>query len=78
MDTKFDPAGSGDYSIDLGDCTTGASGQMQSHRERRRRLASGDYQITEITAPPGYLVGSTTASQTVTLEPGCRIEFDIR
>ena len=70
FDTKFDPAGSGDYSMDLGDCTTGASGQCSPTGNDGGDLLPGDYQITEITAPPGYLVDPTTASQTVTLEPG--------
>jgi Prealbumin-like fold domain len=71
LDVKYDSTGSGTYSQDLGTCTTGTGGScVPAGNDGPDALLPGNYEVTEVTPPPGYVVDPTTSVQRVTLTPG--------
>ncbi len=71
FDVKYSSANNGVYDQDVGTCTTTASGTCTpAGNDGANALLPGDYQVTEITAPPGYLLDPNTATQDLTLTPG--------
>jgi len=71
LDVRFDPSGTGSYSVDLGTCTTTASGGCSvTGNDGPAAFLPGDYQVTEVQAPPGYELDPTSDVTTVTLRPG--------
>ena len=71
LDVKYDPTGSGTYSQNLGTCTTGTGGScVPAGNDGPSALLPGNYEITEVTPPPGYIVDPTTSTQRITLTPG--------
>jgi len=71
FDVAYDPADSGTYSEDLGTCTTSQSGNCAPvGNDGPSALLPGNYQITEVSAPPGYWLDPATRAQDLTLRPG--------
>ena len=69
FDVRYNPTGSGTFSTDLGDCTTTGSGSCSPAGNDGPDLLPGTYRVTEIQAPPGYLLDPATAVRTVILTP---------
>lgn len=70
FDVKYDSQDDGTYDEDLGTCTTGADGQCSPSGNDGADLLPGNYEITEISAPPGYYLEPADATQTISLSPG--------
>jgi hypothetical protein len=71
FDFAFDTADNGTYNQDLGSCTTGATGTCSPPDQNTTGgWLAGWYRITETSAPPGYWLNPSTATQTVFLKPG--------
>lgn len=71
LDVRYDPTGTGTYSEDLGTCTTGTGGScMPAGNDGTDTLLPGNYQVSEVSAPPGYVVDPTTSVRDLTLAPG--------
>ncbi|HMD44843.1 MAG TPA: SpaA isopeptide-forming pilin-related protein [Acidimicrobiales bacterium] len=70
FDVRYDSAHDGVYDRDLGDCSTDATGRCSPAADDGAGLLPGDYQITELQAPPGYDLDPTRATQTITVAPG--------
>jgi hypothetical protein len=70
FDVAFDPTADGTFGDDLGSCTTNASGSCSPPDNDGAGLLPGDYRITEVTAPPGYYLDPSQATQDVVLAPG--------
>jgi hypothetical protein len=71
FDVAYDPADSGSYSDDLGTCTTATSGTCAPvGNDGPAELLPGNYQVTEVTPPPGYALSASARVQDITLTPG--------
>ncbi len=70
FDVKYDSRNDGVFDQDLGTCTTDAAGDCSPAGNDGGSLLPGNYQITEVAAPPGYYLDPATATQTVSLGPG--------
>ena len=70
FDVAFDPANTGSYSVDLGQCTTGFDGSCSPATNDGPDLLPGDYRITELRAPPGYYLDPARSVQDVAIDPG--------
>jgi hypothetical protein len=71
LDVKYDPDNSGNFTQDLGTCSTTASGACApATNDGVGGFLPGHYRVTEISAPPGYLLDPSSASQDLTLSPG--------
>lgn len=71
FDVAYDADHDGSYSDDVGTCTTGAAGSCSPPGDDGPgALLPGDYRVTETSAPPGYTLGVTGATQLVTVLPG--------
>lgn len=70
FDVKYDSRNDGVYDEDLGTCTTDALGRCSPAGNDGGSLLPGDYEITEVSAPPGYYLDPATATQTLALAPG--------
>ena len=71
FDVHYDPTDSGTYSDDLGDCTTDAGGACTPPgNDGSSEFLPGNYQVTEVKAPPGYQVQAGSTTQELTLTPG--------
>ncbi len=70
FDTRYDPSGTGHYTVDLGRCTTDATGSCTPPQNDTGGYLPGNYQITEVTAPQGFYLDPFGATQDVTLNPG--------
>jgi len=71
FDVRYDSTDNGTYSQDLGECTTsGPTGTCSPPGNDGTALLPGGYQITEVQAPPGYTLDTTSDTQTVYLSPG--------
>lgn len=78
FDVRYDALDSGSYSVDLGTCTTDAIGACSPATAGSLGLLPGRYEVTEVSAPPGYgLDASALVRQTVLL-PGAVdvVDFD--
>jgi len=69
FDVRYDPTGSGTYSVDLGTCTTGATGTCSPAPNDGSGFLPGNYEITETAAPSGYFLPTPPPTQTVTVDP---------
>ena len=71
FDVKYDSANDGAFTEDLGECVTaGPTGTCAPPGNDGSALLPGSYEITEVTAPPGYGLGETDDTQTIFLAPG--------
>jgi hypothetical protein len=70
FDVRYDSANNGVYDKDLGDCTTNSSGECTPTGNDGSGFLPGKYQITEVSAPPGYTLNSANAVQDIVLTPG--------
>ncbi len=71
FDVRYSTADNGAYDEDLGTCTTTISGNcVPVGNDGPNALLPGDYEVTEVTAPPGYLLDPSSATQDLTLTPG--------
>ncbi len=70
LEVRYSSAADGVYDQDLGTCTTGPSGTCAPAGNDGTALLPGDYQVTEVAAPPGYDLDPATSVQDVTLAPG--------
>jgi len=71
FDVRYDPTDSGTYSSDLGECTTSAGGTCAPPgNDGPSQFLPGNYQVTEVAAPPGYQLETGSATQDLTLTPG--------
>ncbi|MHB1583962.1 MAG: SpaA isopeptide-forming pilin-related protein [Acidimicrobiales bacterium] len=70
FDVKYDSRNDGVYDEDLGTCTTDALGRCSPAGNDGGSLLPGDYEVTEVAAPPGYYLDPATATQTLALDPG--------
>jgi len=71
FDVRYDPNGSGTYSTDLGQCTTSVGGTCApAGNDGPGQFLPGNYQVTEIGAPPGYQLVPGSATQDLKLTPG--------
>lgn len=78
FDFAFDPSDDGDYSQDLGKCTTGGGGTCQPPVQNAPGgWMPGNYRVTEVAAPPGYWLDPSTAVQVVHLAPGESSEVSV-
>jgi hypothetical protein len=68
FDVRFSSAADGTFDQDLGTCTTTAAGTCAPAGNDGTALVPGDYSVTEVTAPPGYVFNPTP--QEVGLAPG--------
>ncbi|HVX20046.1 MAG TPA: SpaA isopeptide-forming pilin-related protein [Acidimicrobiales bacterium] len=69
FDVRYDPTGSGTYSVDLGPCTTGVTGTCSPAPNDGTGFLPGNYQVTETAAPTGYFLPTPAPTQTVTVDP---------
>jgi len=69
FDVRYDSTDDGTYDQDLGDCTTNVSGTCSPPTNDGTGYLPGDYQVTEISAPPGYFLPAPDPSQTITVTP---------
>jgi hypothetical protein len=67
---SYSTANNGSYDQDLGQCTTAADGTCVPSGNDGSALRPGNYEIRELTAPPGYFLDPANALQTVSLTPG--------
>jgi uncharacterized surface anchored protein len=70
FDVRYDSANNGVYDKDLGDCTTNSGGECTPTGNDDSGFLPGKYQITEVSAPPGYALNSANAVQDIVLAPG--------
>ncbi len=70
FDVAFDPTNSGSFTQDLGTCTTDAGGQCAPTGNDGSDLLPGDYQVTEVAAPPGYALDPSSTVRRVELGAG--------
>lgn len=70
FDVRYSTADDGVYDQDLGTCTTDGSGQCAPPSNDGTALLPGRYLFTELSAPPGYYLDPSTATQSVVLTPG--------
>ncbi|HEX4081822.1 MAG TPA: SpaA isopeptide-forming pilin-related protein, partial [Acidimicrobiales bacterium] len=70
FDVRYDPTGSGTYSVDLGSCTTGASGTCSPTANDGTGFLPGNYEVVETTAPTGYYLPTPPPTDHVTVDPG--------
>jgi uncharacterized surface anchored protein len=70
FDVRYDSANNGVYNDDLGDCTTNSGGECAPTGNDGSGFLPGKYQITEVSAPPGYDLNSANAVQDIVLTPG--------
>jgi hypothetical protein len=70
LDVRAAPVPGGPYSTDLGTCTTDAAGVCAPPGNDGPGLYPGDYQVTEVAAPPGYAPPGPGAVQDLTLAAG--------
>ena len=67
----YDPTDTGTYSQDLGTCTTTSAGLCApTGDDGPDSLLPGNYRVTEVSAPTGYQINPSTASQDITLAAG--------
>ena len=72
FEVAYDATDNGHYDDVLGECTTaGPTATCSPPGNDGPTLLPGDYQVTEVQAPPGYSLGAATDPvQTVALTPG--------
>jgi Prealbumin-like fold domain len=69
LDVAYAPQPGGPYSDDLGRCTTTLMGLCEVNGDDGLALYPGNYQVTEVSPPPGYVL-PTQPTQQITLSPG--------
>ncbi len=69
LDVAYAPQPGGPYSDDLGRCTTTSMGLCDVNGNDGLALYPGNYQVTEVSPPPGYVL-PTQPTQQITLSPG--------
>ncbi|HEY5244114.1 MAG TPA: SpaA isopeptide-forming pilin-related protein, partial [Acidimicrobiales bacterium] len=69
FDIRYDPTGSGTYSVDLGACTTDASGTCSPAANDGTGFLPGNYEVVETAAPPGYDLPAPPPTDHVTVDP---------
>ena len=69
FDIRYDPTGSGTYSVDLGSCTTDASGTCSPSANDGTGFLPGNYEVVETAAPPGYDLPTPVPTDHVTVDP---------
>ncbi len=67
LELAFDPTNAGTYTEVIGTCTTATDGTCEVPGQST--LLPGNYEVTELEAPPGYLVADPATTK-VTLIPG--------
>jgi len=70
FDVRYDSANTGLYNVELGTCTTSASGTCSPPGNDGGSLLPGNYQVAETQAPPGYWLNPAATIQTISLTPG--------
>jgi len=70
FDVRYDSTHDGTYDIDLGDCSTNASGSCTPSPNDGTGFLPGDYLVTEISAPPGYDLPTPVPSKVVEVAAG--------
>jgi hypothetical protein len=69
FDISYAPVPGGPFSQNLGDCTTGATGECTPPgNDGNTSLLPGEYQVTEVTPPPGFVL-PTNPVQNISLAP---------
>jgi len=69
FDIRYDSANNGTYNVDLGTCTTNASGTCSPPANDGTEYLPGNYEAIEQTAPPGYYLPTPPPIATFTLAP---------
>ncbi len=69
FDVRYDPTGSGTYSVDLGSCTTDASGTCSPVPNDGTGFLPGNYEVVETAAPTGYYRPTPPPTDHVTVDP---------
>ncbi len=69
FDVRYDPTGSGTYRVDLGTCTTDASGACAPAPNDGAEFLPGNYEVVETAAPPGYDLPIPPPTDHVTVDP---------
>ncbi|MDA8290637.1 MAG: SpaA isopeptide-forming pilin-related protein [Actinomycetota bacterium] len=76
FDVRYDATASGVYGDDLGECTTSSIGACSPSSGGAIGLLPGRYEVTEVSAPPGYAPGAGATSRYVVLAPGSAAVVD--
>jgi uncharacterized surface anchored protein len=78
FDVRYDALDSGTYSVDLGRCTTDAIGACSPATGGGLGLLPGRYEVTQVSAPPGYGLDASTAVRQTVLAHGAVdvVDFD--
>jgi LPXTG-motif cell wall-anchored protein len=69
FDIRYDPVGSGTYRVDLGSCTTDASGTCAPAPNDGTGFLPGNYEVVETAAPPGYYLPTPPPTDHLTVDP---------
>lgn len=69
LDVLYDPANSGEFTENLGTCTTDSSGTCAPSGNDGSGLLPGEYQAVEVAAPSGYFLQNPEASHSILLDP---------
>ncbi len=70
FDVRYDSADNGTFNVDLGTCTTNASGTCAPPANDGTGYLPGTYLVTEVAPPAGYYLPTPPPSQEVTVTPG--------
>ncbi|MCU1494004.1 MAG: cell wall anchor protein [Acidimicrobiaceae bacterium] len=70
FEVLYDSRDSGTYDTDLGRCTTSAIGACSPVASAGLGLLPGRYEVTELSAPPGYAVDPGAPTRGAVLTPG--------
>jgi len=71
FDVRYDSGNSGTYDQDLGQCTTDAGGACGiAGNDGTGSFLPGNYEVTELAAPPGYALEAADVTQHLSLLPG--------
>ncbi len=77
FDVRYDALDDGTYSVDLGQCTTDDIGACSPAASSGLGLLPGRYEVTEVSAPPGYGLDTADPTRQTVLVPGAVDILDV-
>ncbi len=77
FDVRYDALDDGTYSVDLGQCTTDDIGACSPAASSGLGLLPGRYEVTEVSAPPGYGLDTADPTRQTVLAPGAVDILDV-